>query len=119
MRFVNRSARRLGRAVFHSMVRFGPKLEKRQAVLGRLVDIGAELLAIAATCSRAQAMVAENPGDQSPVELADAFSRLARRRVKASFRGIWSNEDVRIYRVAQNQLAGKYEWLEQGIVREG
>ncbi len=119
MRFVNRSARRLGRTVFHAMVRFGPKLEKRQAVLGRLVDIGAELLAIAATCSRAQAMVAENPEDQSPVELADAFSRLARRRVKASFRAIWSNEDVRIYRVAQNQLAGKYEWLEQGIVREG
>jgi alkylation response protein AidB-like acyl-CoA dehydrogenase len=39
MRFVNRSARKLGRTVFHSMVRFGPKLEKRQAVLGRLVDI--------------------------------------------------------------------------------
>jgi alkylation response protein AidB-like acyl-CoA dehydrogenase len=119
MRFVNRSARRLGRAVFHAMVRFGPKLEKRQAVLGRLVDIGAELLAISATCSRAQAMVASNTGDQSPIELADAFSRHARRRVKASFRAIWSNEDVQTYRVAQNQLAGDYEWLEQGIVREG
>ena len=118
MRFVNRSARRLGRAVFHAMVRFGPKLEKRQAVLGRLVDIGAELLAISATCSRAQAMVASNPGDQSPIELADAFSRHARRRVKASFRAIWSNDDVQTYRVAQNQLAGGYEWLEQGIVRE-
>jgi len=118
MRFVNRSARRLGRAVFHAMVRFGPKLEKRQAVLGRLVDIGAELLAISATCSRAQAMVASNKGDQSPIELADAFSRHARRRVKASFRAIWSNEDVQTYRVAQNQLAGDYEWLEQGIVRE-
>ncbi len=118
MRFVNRSARKLGRTVFHAMVRFGPKLEKRQAVLGRLVDIGAELLAISATCSRAHAMVAENPGDQSPVELADAFSRLARRRVRASFRAIWSNEDVRTYGVAQRQLAGDYEWLEQGIVRE-
>jgi hypothetical protein len=63
-------------------------------------------------------MVAENPGDQSPVDLADAFSRLARRRVKASFRAIWSNEDVLTYHVAQRQLAGDYEWLEQGIVRE-
>ncbi len=118
MRFVNRSARRLGRTVFHSMVRFGPKLEKRQAILGRLVDIGAELLAISASCARAQAMVAKNQGDQSPVELADVFSRHARRRVRAAFRAIWSNEDVRTYRVAQRQVAGDYTWLEQGIVRE-
>jgi alkylation response protein AidB-like acyl-CoA dehydrogenase len=118
MQFVNRSARRLGRTVFHAMVRFGPKLEKRQAILGRLVDIGAELLAISATCARAQAMVANNPGDQSPVELADLFSRHARRRVRAAFRAIWSNEDVRTDRVAQRQVAGDYTWLEQGIVRE-
>ena len=118
MQFVNRSARRLGRTVFHAMVRFGPKLEKRQAILGRLVDIGAELLAISATCARAQAMVANNPGDQSPVELADVFSRHARRRVRAAFRAIWSNEDVRTYRIAQRQVAGDYTWLEQGIVRE-
>src|SRR5437868_2674476 len=46
MQFVSRSCRRLARTLFHCMVRFGPKLEKRQAVLGRLVEIGAELLAI-------------------------------------------------------------------------
>ena len=56
MRFVNRSCRRLARTLFHCMVRFGPKLEKRQVVLGRLVEIGAELLAITAACSRAVAM---------------------------------------------------------------
>ena len=58
VRFVDRASRRLARTLFHCMVRFGPKLEKRQAVLGRLVEIGAELLAITAACSRAQAMVA-------------------------------------------------------------
>jgi len=55
LRFVNRMSRKLARTVFHCMVRFGPKLEKRQAVLGRLVEIGAELLAITAACARAQA----------------------------------------------------------------
>src|SRR5690348_1635022 len=54
LRFVNRMSRKLARTLFHCMVRFGPKLEKRQAVLGRLVEIGAELLAITAACSRAQ-----------------------------------------------------------------
>ena len=118
MRFVNRASRRLGRTVFHAMVRFGAKLEKRQAVLGRLVDIGAELLAISATCSRAQAMVAKDPADRGPVELADLFSRHARRRVRAHFKAVWSNEDIRTYRVAQRQLKGEYAWLEDGIVDE-
>ena len=62
VRFVDRASRKLARTLFHCMVRFGPKLEKRQAVLGRLVEIGAELLAITAACSRAQAMVDAGPG---------------------------------------------------------
>ena len=63
VRFVDRASRKLARTLFHCMVRFGPKLEKRQAVLGRLVEIGAELLAITAACSRAQAMVKQGPGE--------------------------------------------------------
>ena len=42
LRYVERTTRRLARSIFHAMVRFGPGLEKRQAVLGRIVEIGAE-----------------------------------------------------------------------------
>src|SRR5512133_3137239 len=54
LRFADRATNKLGRSLFHAMVRFGPKLERRQMVLFRAVDIGADLYAMAAACSRAQ-----------------------------------------------------------------
>jgi hypothetical protein len=116
LQFVNRKSRKLARTVFHCMVRFGPKLEKRQAVLGRLVEIGAELFAMSATVSRAHAMVKKNPGDRGPLELADVFCRQASRRVHDKFEDVWFNDDTRTYRLAQGVLKNQYEWLEEGIV---
>ncbi|TFG43247.1 MAG: hypothetical protein E4H41_09610 [Gemmatimonadales bacterium] len=100
------------------MIRFGPKLEKRQAVLGRLVEIGAELFAISATVSRTQAMVTKNPADRSPIEMADAFARNSRRRIDERFATLFDNEDVINYAIAQNTMAGKYAWVESGMVRD-
>ena len=117
LRFVDRSSRKLARTLFHCMVRFGPKLEKRQAVLGRLVEIGAELLAITAACSRAQAMVTRDPTNRGPVELADLFSRQARRRVEERFAAVFDNDDVAAYAVAQQVIRNEHTWLEQGMAR--
>jgi len=117
LRYVDRSSRRLARSLFHCMIRFGPKLEKRQAVLGRLVDIGAELLAITAACSRALAMVRKDPSNPGPVELADVFARQARRRVEDRFAAVFDNDDVATYAVAQQVLRNEHTWLEQGMVR--
>jgi alkylation response protein AidB-like acyl-CoA dehydrogenase len=117
LRFVDRASRKLARTLFHCMVRFGPKLEKRQAVLGRLVEIGAELLAITAACSRAQAMVTKDPGNRGPVELADLFGRQARRRVEERFAAVFDNDDVAAYAVAQQVIRNEHTWLEQGMAR--
>ena len=117
LRYVARSARRLARGIFHSMVRFGPKLEYRQAVLFRLVDVGAELFAMAAACCRAQWLLKREPDTgRRAVELADLFCRQARGRINAKFRGLWRNEDGHTYRVAQDVLAGGHRWLERGTV---
>ncbi|HWA56921.1 MAG TPA: acyl-CoA dehydrogenase family protein [Gemmatimonadales bacterium] len=117
MRFVERSSRKLGRTLFHCMIRFGPKLEKKQAVLGRLVEIGAELLAISAACARAHAMVRKNPGERGPEMLADTFARQARLRVAQKFADVWTNADDPTYAAARQVLDGKLLWLEDGIVK--
>src|SRR5258708_5224945 len=117
IRYVERASRRLARSVFHAMVRFGPKLERRQGVLFRIVDVGAELFAMAATCARAQMLLKENPDSgKHAVQLAALFCAQARGRVQAKFGGLWRNEDVQTYATAQQVLKGEHLWLEQGMV---
>ena len=56
------------------------------------------------------------PEGESAVELADVFSRHARRRVEERFAGVFDNEDLPTYRLAQEVMRGEHEWLEGGIV---
>jgi alkylation response protein AidB-like acyl-CoA dehydrogenase len=122
VRYVDRTSRRLARTLFHAMVRFGPGLEKRQSVLGRLVDIGAELFAMAAACSKAQRLREAAASDEQrreakgAFEMADVFCRQARRRNGERFRSVFRNDDVATYKVAQEVLKGEHAWLEKGLV---
>jgi alkylation response protein AidB-like acyl-CoA dehydrogenase len=111
--YIERTTRRLGRAIFHAMVRLGPKLEQRQLVLFRAVDIGAELFAMSAVCSRAQ-MLAKR-GSPNAVDLANVFCRESRLRIADHFRNLFGANDASLYRLSQRVLKGDYEWLESGI----
>ncbi len=115
MRYADRKSRKLARATFHAMLRFGPKLEQRQALLGRFVDIGADLFVISASCVRAMKLLKETPTDRTPIELADAACALARRRIDERFRAVRRNDDSQMYRVARNAMDNRYEWLEEGL----
>jgi len=119
LRYVNRTSRRLARALFHAIVRFGPKLEKRQAVLARLVEIGAELFAMSAACARAQALhTSKKPEERAQGEsatyLADVFCQIARRRIAERFDRLFDNDDVAVYQAAQRVMANELTWLEEG-----
>jgi alkylation response protein AidB-like acyl-CoA dehydrogenase len=112
LRFVERGSRKLGRTLFSAMVRFGPKLEKRQAVLFRLVDVGAELFAMSCACVYAHELMRRDPSNRGPERMADLFCRQSRRRVKQLFRDVFDNEDVVTYRVAQEVLQGRHAWMD-------
>lgn len=115
MRYADRASRRLARTIFHCMVRFGPKLEQRQAVLGRLVDIGCDLFVMASCCARAMKLADERPDDPAPFELADQACALARRRIAARFRQVFRNDDASTYRTARAAMDGRYAWLEEEL----
>jgi alkylation response protein AidB-like acyl-CoA dehydrogenase len=120
VRYMERTTRRLSRAIFHLMATHGPKLERRQALLFRAVDIGADLFAMSAAVSRADGMRRSRSAEaKSAVELADVFCRMMRRRIANTFEAIRSNDDVKKYRTARRFLDGEHKWLERGITPMG
>jgi len=117
LRFAERSSRKLARSIFYLMSRFQVGLEKKQARLGRVVDIGAELFAISSAVVYANTIATEHPERAEQArELADLFCKQARRRVDELFTALWSNDDEDNYAGAQRVLEGRYAWLEHGIV---
>jgi alkylation response protein AidB-like acyl-CoA dehydrogenase len=116
LRFAERNSRKLARSTFYAMSRWQAKLERKQAVLGRIVDIGAELFAISSAVVYAQTIRGEHPerGEEA-VRLADAFCRQARRRVRSLFGALWANDDDVNYELAMQVLEGEHAWLEEGI----
>ncbi|ACL41696.1 acyl-CoA dehydrogenase domain protein [Pseudarthrobacter chlorophenolicus A6] len=117
LRFVERSSRRLARQTFYAMGRWQAKLERKQAFLGRVVDIGAELFAMTACCSRAEMLLRTDPGRAaSAYELAEAYCEQARVRVDEYFDQLWRNTDDGDHRLTRKVLAGDYAWLEEGVL---
>src|SRR4051812_10712393 len=104
MRFAERHTRKLGRAIFHAMVKLGPKLERRQLVLFRAVDIGAELFAMTSSCVRARMLAKQ--GNKEASTLANLFCRAARVRVEQLFASFYGDFDGEMYRVAHQVMRG-------------
>ncbi len=104
LRYVARTSRRLARSIFHALLRYGPKLDRQQLLLGRFVDIGAELFAMMATCHRA-AQMSDDPNKPEHLgELVDFFCQSARLRIGEKFREIRTNVDHASYGLSRSIL---------------
>jgi hypothetical protein len=110
------ASKRLARALFHAMTRFGPKLDREQLLLSRFVGIATELFAISATCSYAHWLLSQGKPSDEILALADYFCRSSRLRIDNHFAATQRNVDKRGYRLTQELLAGKYAMLRDGIV---
>ena len=116
LRFASRASARLARNTFHGIARFGPGLERRQGFLFRIVDIGIEIFALAATVRHAHKLQEDGAEDAAQaVDLADFFARQTRRNIDTLFHQLWRNDDAQATRVGLDLLAGKHTWLERGI----
>ena len=111
LRATANGSRRLARRLFHAMLRFGPGLEKRQVLLARFVDLGAELYAQVAVVSRAEALLAAGAPEAEVRPLAENFCDRSRRKIAEIHRGLRRNTDRDTYDLAQSFLGGSFPTL--------
>ncbi len=115
MMFVQEASKKLARGTFHQMMKYQQKLESKQSILNRIVDIGTELFAISSTCTYA-AMMHKN-GQANALELADAFCQDSRRRIAVFFKESGCNSDKLQLKLAKKILAKEYTWMEKEIIK--
>ena len=110
------TSKKLARGLFHSMMRFGPKLDREQLLLSRYVGVATELFAMNATCSYAQQLINSGKPVDEILAVANYFCESARSRIDHHFAGTSKNADARGYALVQELLAGKHSELRGGIV---
>lgn len=119
MRFAERATRKLSRALFHAMVKNGPKLEKKQATLFRGVEIGADIFAMVAAILYARDLKAQGqPHAEQCADLADLFCRNTTLRIRTKF-GLFSrNADAQKLKVNKQVLEGAHKWMEADLTKD-
>lgn len=116
--FIEKTAPRLARTIFYYMAKYQKKLEHKQMILGRLMDIGTDLFVMAATCSYANQQ-SKKLNNDSAIDLANYFCELAERRINSYFDELTDNDDNHTNSLAKKVINKEYKWLEEGIIRIG
>jgi alkylation response protein AidB-like acyl-CoA dehydrogenase len=117
LRYVERTSRKLARETFYGMARWQGGLEREQGFLARVVDIGAELFAVSASCVRAAMIAADSPDQgKTAYQLAATFAEQSRHRTERLLDELWHNTDAADERLTERVLDDRYTWLEHGII---
>lgn len=85
-------SRKLARTLFHEMVLNGPALEKRQVLLGHLVDIGAELFVWSTTLAYAETKITDSSVNSAEIDKlvrkVTYFGKLTRTRLNRHYQAL-------------------------------
>jgi alkylation response protein AidB-like acyl-CoA dehydrogenase len=109
--YAARTSKRLARSLFHTMAKYGPKLEYEQLILGNFVEIGVDLFVMGCVLAKAEKLLGQNPADKTPMELADLFCRSARERIEQNFFKVKNNHNKLYNKGAKSFMEGKYDWM--------
>lgn len=106
LRQVRSHSRKLARCLFHAMMRYGPKLDKKQVLLGRIIEIGAELFAMTVSISRATYLIKSGKAEDEKelVNLVRYFCKRSRMKIATLCSELRNNADGEGYRVARALL---------------
>lgn len=113
--FIENNCHNLASTTFSAMLKYKQRLEQKQLLLGRLMEIGTELFAMAATVSYAATLYRKEPKDRSPLILAEYFCKMAERRIRGHFKALKDNDDKMADFVAERVINKDFRWLEEGI----
>lgn len=87
--YIAGQSRKLARTLFHAMVSNGPALERRQILLGSLVDIGAELFVWSTTLAYAETRITDACVNSSDIDKlvrkVRYFGKLTRQRLRRHY----------------------------------
>lgn len=113
LKYVEAASRRLARTVFHGMVWYQKKMERKQAFLFRSVDIAMELFVMTATIARTRKLIdARSPDAKAAEEMTELFCRNATHYVDQKFKELWDNDDDFKSAVGRSVLDERHAWLE-------
>ena len=115
IKFVEKSSHKMSASLFEAILKYRQKLELKQLLLGRLMDIGTDLFVMSASCSYALHLQKKELNDNTPIELADYFCTLTMRRINVNFESIKVNDDTKGNLIAEKVIGKEYRWLEKGI----
>ncbi|MGA6826133.1 acyl-CoA dehydrogenase family protein [Nitrospira sp. NS4] len=116
--FVERTSRRLARAIFYALLFHRHALQDDQGRQNRIEIAGEDLLVIAATALYAERQERID-GNLEGWDLADEVFREATQRIDHNIRGLIRNHDKPVTDVGKRALSGTYPSLSHGIIPRG
>ena len=117
MCYIDRTAKKLARKLFHQMVIHQKKMATKQMLINRFVDIGIYLFAMSCSCALADHLAKTDPSKKNALELADYFCKMKKREIKKLFSEIKSNDDKASNKLAKSFLNDEFEWFEFDIIK--